>query len=134
MFDIGWQELFVIAVVTVIVIGPKELPRVLRSVSLWVRKIKDMARDFQDGIQELAREAELDDIRKEIEAGKFEIDKEIEASKREIDVDLEKTVDPTGEIGGSIREIGAAVTSQGRDESKKATTRTDEHTYELQSI
>src|SRR3546814_18904782 len=95
MFDIGWQELFVIAVVTVIVIGPKELPRVLRSVSLWVRKIKDMARDFQDGIQELAREAELDDIRKEIEAGKFEIDKEIEASKRDIDVHPENTVDPT---------------------------------------
>src|SRR3546814_5549881 len=118
MFDIGWQELFVIAVVTVIVIGPKELPRVLRSVSLWVRKIKDMARDFQDGIQELAREAELDDIRKEIEAGKFEIDKEIEASKREIDVDLEKTVDPTGEIGGSIREIGDAVTGEGREDRK----------------
>src|SRR3546814_1831731 len=82
MFDIGWQELFVIAVVTVIVIGPKELPRVLRSVSPWVRKIKDMARDFQDGIQELAREAELDDIRKEIEAGKFEIDKEDRTSTR----------------------------------------------------
>ena len=62
MPDIGWQELFLIALVTILVVGPKEIPRVLRTVSLWVRKIRSMARDFQSGIDDLAREADLDEV------------------------------------------------------------------------
>ena len=57
MLDVGWQELFLIAVITIIVVGPKEIPRVLRTVTLWVRKVKDMAREFQTSIDDIAREA-----------------------------------------------------------------------------
>ena len=66
MPDIGWQELFLIALVTILVVGPKEIPRVLRTVSLWAQKIRGMAREFQSGIDDLAREADLDDFRKEL--------------------------------------------------------------------
>jgi sec-independent protein translocase protein TatB len=63
MFDIGWQELFVIAVLALIVVGPKDLPRAVRTISSWVRKARALARDFQDGVNEMVREAELDDIK-----------------------------------------------------------------------
>ena len=99
MFDIGWPELFVIALITIIVVGPKELPRVLRTVTLWIRKVRAMARDFQDGIDDLAREADLDDMRKEIE-GSADLD---------LDDDIGKTIDPGGELAASVREIEDAL-------------------------
>ena len=49
MFDIGWQELFIVGVLVVIVVGPKDLPKTLRAVMGWVRKARMLAREFQDG-------------------------------------------------------------------------------------
>ncbi len=66
MFDIGWSELMVIAVVAIVVIGPKDLPRVMRLVGQWSGKLKRMARDFQGQFNEALREAELEDVRKDI--------------------------------------------------------------------
>ena len=66
MFDVGWSELMVIAVVAIVVIGPKDLPRVMRLVGRWSGKLKRMARDFQGQFNEALREAELDDVRKDI--------------------------------------------------------------------
>lgn len=66
MFDIGWSEFLVIAVVALVVIGPKDLPRVLRTVGQWVRKARQIANEFQSSIEEMAREAELAELRKEI--------------------------------------------------------------------
>lgn len=95
MLDVGWQELFVIAVITIIVVGPKEIPRVLRTVTHWIRKIKDMAREFHNSIDDLAREAELDDIKKELAAAKdFDIERE-----------FENAIDPTGEIENAIHDL-----------------------------
>lgn len=73
MFDIGWQELFLIAVVAIVVIGPKELPRTLRAVMGIIRKGRMMARDFQDGLNEVVRQADLDDIKKEFDRTTHEI-------------------------------------------------------------
>ena len=73
MFDIGWQELFLIAVVAIVVIGPKELPRTLRAIYGLVRKGRMMAREFQDGLDEMVRHADLDDIRKEFDRTKSEL-------------------------------------------------------------
>jgi sec-independent protein translocase protein TatB len=64
MFDIGWSELLVIAVVALIVIGPKELPSVLRTVGQWTTKIRRMAGEFQSQFQEALREAEMADLKK----------------------------------------------------------------------
>ena len=79
MFDIGWQELFIVAVLTVIVIGPKDLPRTLRAVVGLVRKGRTMAREFQDGVDDMVREADLDDIKKQLEKPEdFELGKAFE--------------------------------------------------------
>ena len=66
MFDIGWPELMVIAVITVLVVGPKELPRVLRSFTMLIRRLREIASEFQSGLDDLAREAELEEIQKEL--------------------------------------------------------------------
>ena len=74
MFDIGWSEFVVIAVVALIAIGPKELPGVLRMVGQWVGKARKMAGEFQGQFQEAMREAEMADLKKSFdevaEAGK----------------------------------------------------------------
>ena len=70
MFDIGWQELFLIGLITILVVGPREIPRVLRTVVAAVRKVRGLANDFQRGIDELARETELDEIRRDLEKGR----------------------------------------------------------------
>lgn len=67
MFDIGWSEMLVIGAVALIVIGPKELPRALRGVGQFVSKIRSMASEFQGTFNEAMREAEFDQIRKEVE-------------------------------------------------------------------
>ena len=67
MFDIGWGELVVIGVVALIVIGPKELPTVLRTVGQWMSKIRRMAAEFQGQFQEAMREAEMADLKKQVD-------------------------------------------------------------------
>src|SRR3954453_11629301 len=64
MFDIGWSELVVIAVVALIAIGPKELPGVLRMIGQWMGKARKMAAEFQGQFQEAMREAEMADLKK----------------------------------------------------------------------
>jgi len=67
MFDISWSELLVIAVVAIVVIGPKDLPRVLRSLGRWTGQVKRMAREFQNQFNEALREAELDSVKRDLE-------------------------------------------------------------------
>ena len=67
MFDIGWSELVVIAVVALIAIGPKELPGVLRMVGQYMGKIRRMASEFQGQFQEAMREAEMADLKKHVD-------------------------------------------------------------------
>ena len=67
MFDLGWTEMLVIAAVAIIIIGPKQLPAVLRTVGHWMGKARTLAREFQDSVNEAIRESELEDMRKELE-------------------------------------------------------------------
>ena len=106
MPDIGWQELFLIALVTILVVGPKEIPRVLRTVSLWAQKIRGMAREFQSGIDDLAREADLDDFRKEL----------AEAKDFDVGRNIEDMIDPTGEHAKSIQDLENSVESSLEEE------------------
>ena len=64
MFDIGWSELLVIAVVALIAIGPKELPGVLRTIGQWMGKARRMAAEFQGHFNEAMREAEMADLKR----------------------------------------------------------------------
>ena len=68
MFDLGWGKIVIIAVIALIVIGPKELPAVLRTVGQWMGKIRRMAAEFQSQFQEAMREAEMADLKKSIDA------------------------------------------------------------------
>ena len=95
MFDISWTELLVIAVVAIIVVGPKDLPRALRSVGRWTGKAKHMARDFQNQFNEALREAELDTIRKEVESvGKIDPMADMRKEVREIEAGLKTGLNP----------------------------------------
>lgn len=67
MFDIGWSKLVLIGAVALIVIGPKELPGVLCAVGQWTGKIRRMAAEFQGQLQEAMREAEMADLKKQVE-------------------------------------------------------------------
>ena len=88
MLDIGWQELFLIGVIALLVVGPKDLPRTLGALARMYRKARGMAGEFQNGISEMVREAELDDIKRDVEkAGRFDMEKE-----------LKSAVDPTGTL------------------------------------
>ena len=63
MFDIGWSELLIITVVTIIVVGPKDLPRLLRSVGQVARKVRETANEFRGHVDDVIRDAELDDLK-----------------------------------------------------------------------
>jgi len=67
MFDISWTEFLLIGVVALIVIGPKELPAVLRTLGQYTRKVRSMAADFQGQFQEAMREAEMADLKKQVD-------------------------------------------------------------------
>ncbi|MDC0989301.1 Sec-independent protein translocase protein TatB [Rhodospirillales bacterium] len=88
MFDIGWTEITVILVIAIIVIGPKDLPKVLRAVGQWVAKAKAMTRDFRGHVDEMIRETEIDEVKKQIDS----IDK-FDANSA-----LENTIDAEGDI------------------------------------
>ena len=67
MFDIGWGELVVIGIVALIAIGPKELPGVLRTMGQWMGKVRRMAAEFQNQFQEAMREAEMADLKQQVD-------------------------------------------------------------------
>ncbi len=64
MFDIGWSELLVIGVVAIIVVGPKELPRLMRTFGHYMGKVRHMAADFQRQFEDAVRDSEIDEVRK----------------------------------------------------------------------
>jgi len=67
MFDISWTEFLLIGIVALVVIGPKELPGVMRTLGQYTRKIRGMAADFQSQFQEAMREAEMADLKKSVD-------------------------------------------------------------------
>ena len=66
MFDIGMIEMFVIVVMAVIVVGPKDLPKLVRSIGQFVSKIRSMGREFQTSIKQMADEVELDEVTRKL--------------------------------------------------------------------
>jgi sec-independent protein translocase protein TatB len=111
MFDIGWTEILVIAILAIIVIGPKDLPKVLRTLGRWVRKARAVAREFQDSLDEVLRETDLKEIK--------ELKNQVERAAR-IDPfqEVKKAVDPKGEIAGAL-ESGAKKPERGVESEAK---------------
>ncbi len=88
MFDIAWSHILLIGVVALLVIGPKDLPKVLRTVGVWVGRARAIAREFQGSLDQMIREAELEEVRKEVE----------KATTVDLDHTIESSVDPGGEM------------------------------------
>lgn len=68
MLDIGWMEMAVIAIIALLVVGPRELPRVIRSVTEFVNKARGMAREFKSGLDDIARETELASLKADMQS------------------------------------------------------------------
>ncbi|HWI29399.1 MAG TPA: Sec-independent protein translocase protein TatB [Stellaceae bacterium] len=94
MFDLAWSHILLIGVVALLVIGPKDLPRVLRTLGIWVGRARAIARDFQGNLDQMIREAELEEVRKEVE----------QATTVDLDRHFENTIDPGGELKQAIAE------------------------------
>jgi sec-independent protein translocase protein TatB len=94
MFDFAWSELALIAVVALVVIGPKDLPRVMRTVATYVRKARAIAHEFQGHLEQMVRDAELEDVRKEVE----------KATRLDLKDEIAKAVDPGGELQATFNE------------------------------
>lgn len=88
MLDIGWQELFLICVVALVVLGPKDLPTAMRALARVVTKVRGLSREFQSGVADMLREAELDDFKRKVsEGGRVDLGKAVKDA-----------VDPTGTL------------------------------------
>jgi len=95
MFDISWGKLVIIGVVALIVIGPKELPAVLRQLGQWMTKIRRMAAEFQGQFSEAMREAEMADLKKQFDDTTSAVKSAFDTT--DIKNEMEKLIgDPTG--------------------------------------
>jgi sec-independent protein translocase protein TatB len=66
MLEVGWSELLVIAIVMIVVVGPKDLPKMLRTFAMFAKKARGMANEFQSQFTDAMRDADMDDVRKTI--------------------------------------------------------------------
>ena len=93
LLDFGWSELMLIGLVALVVIGPKDLPRALRVAGYWVRKARTLSREFQSSVEQMVREAELDEVRQELK----------KAAEINLDKEFRHAVDPTGSLEESLK-------------------------------
>jgi len=90
MFDFGWDEMALIAVVALVVLGPKELPQIMRTAGQWSRKVKLMAREFHSHVDDMVREAELNEL--------------AETARKAATMDVHSMVKDTVDADGAVRE------------------------------
>jgi len=93
LFDLGMSELLLIGVVALVFIGPKDLPKALRVAGFWVRKARTLSREFQSSVEQMIREAELDEMRQELK----------KATEIDLDKEFRQTIDPTGSLAESLK-------------------------------
>src|SRR5271167_1642329 len=93
LLDFGWCGLMLVGIDALVLVGPKDLPKALRVAGFWVRKARTLSREFQTSVEQMVREAELDEMRQEL--------------KKATEIDLEKefrqAVDPTGSLAESLK-------------------------------
>jgi len=100
MFDIGWSELMVVAVILVVVVGPKDLPGVLRGLGRVTRKMRGMADEFRRGVDEFIRESELQELKKSVDTN-FSLEKLKAETLGDVD-DMTKALGAPLVIGNAV--------------------------------
>ncbi len=88
MFDIGWSELLIIGIVTLLFVGPKDLPVFLRTLGRYIGAIKKQAGEFRAQFDEALRETELDQLRKDVVGMKNEVEKSVRDVGRQVEDDF----------------------------------------------
>lgn len=88
MFDLGWLEFAIVGLIMILVLGPKELPHAMRSIARFMRKARRLASEFQGHMDDLVREADLDDVKQSINSIK----------NKDVSALINEAVDPAGEI------------------------------------
>ncbi len=119
MLDIGGSELLVIALVLILVVGPKDLPRVLRSVGRFMSKMRGMTREFQRSMDDMAREADIADMRKELNSVSDTVSGSI--SDSDITKKVEDTLDTTGTLRDAAKEDFGSTGDSTGDSTGEAT-------------
>ena len=94
MFDFGWQEFLVIAFVLVLVVGPKDLPKVLKTVTKYVRNMRQMASEFHRGIEKMADEADLKDVKQSFN----------DIKNKNFDKTIQSHLDPQNEVTKALQQ------------------------------
>ncbi|HIG08968.1 MAG TPA: twin-arginine translocase subunit TatB [Alphaproteobacteria bacterium] len=94
MLDIGWTEILVITVIALFVVGPKDIPKALRTVGIWIGKLKSLSREFQNTVDDAVRDSELDEVKKQIESARTGITK-----------GMTETIDSEGELTEMLRGV-----------------------------
>ena len=109
MIDIGWSEMAVVALIALLILGPKELPQAMRMVAHWVKKARSVTREVQSGINDMIREAELEDAKKVVES----------ARPGALEKTIGSALDPTGGVGESLSDVERE-TRKAESEAKSA--------------
>jgi sec-independent protein translocase protein TatB len=111
MFDISWTELLVIGAVALLVVGPKELPALLRTIGRYSGMIKRQANEFRSQFDEAMRETELEQLRRDVEKIKSEAESTLREAERAVD----------REVTENRRELDSAAAKPGRSDTEPVT-------------
>ncbi|MCV6577400.1 MAG: Sec-independent protein translocase protein TatB [Cohaesibacter sp.] len=111
MFDIGWSEILVVVIITILVVGPKELPGLLRTIGKTVGNLRRMAGDFQHQFNDALKEAELDEVQKTIgDVRKLDPGTALkDAVKKQLSSVDDLTEDLSAQMASSKRDINEAL-------------------------
>lgn len=109
MFDLSWSHILIVLIVALVVVGPKDLPRMMRTVGAWVGKARNMANEFRRSFDEMAKQSELDELRAEIEALRKE------RPFADVEADLHQSILPTDDVPPSAPEPRTPAPVPGKD-------------------
>jgi sec-independent protein translocase protein TatB len=104
MFDLGWSKLIIIAMLAIVVVGPKDLPALLRTIGKFVGQIRRQADEFRQQFNEAMKDTELDQIRKDVE----DIKRSAVDSVRDIEASAADSVKPFEAAASDITDLGGA--------------------------
>lgn len=102
MLDIGWTELIMIAVIAVVVIGPKDLPKAMADLAGWVKKLRGLATDFRGQVNDMVKGTELEEVAKAAKG----------LNRYNVTRQLTNTVDPQGQIKKALEETRQAANAR----------------------